>query len=212
MSKATRPAGHGKVRGLLLGGALILVLTGLAIRYEFVEHAEHQAAELESIGESRAQMVGNWLKSQSDPGAALRSPAGASLLTTLAGWPVPSRSAASTLVRRDGDMLVGVQGNKPLRVSTPELLAARVLRGEVPYGQAAFGRDFRGVEVFGAVMRIQDSDWLLVSRIEAAEMRTDTLKHAAWIAAARLAVASRSDMNSLRQGGCWSAGGGPPCA
>ncbi len=184
---AARPAGFGLARTLLLlGGALIVTLTGLAIRYEFSEHAEHQAAELESIGELRAQMVGNWLKPHADQIEALRSEDGSAMLAALAGWPVPSRSAASTLVRRDGDLLVGVQGRKPLLLSTPDLLAARVLRGEVPFGKAAFGRDFRGVEVFGAVMRVKDSDWLLVSRIDAAEMRTDTLKHAAGIGAAGL--------------------------
>jgi len=45
------------------------------------------------------------------PGVAvLRSPAEATLMASLKGWPVPSRSAGSTMVRRDGDMLVGVLG------------------------------------------------------------------------------------------------------
>ena len=106
------------------------------------------------------------------PGVAvLRSQAETTLMASLAGWPVPSRSAGSTLVRREGDMLLGVMGRKPLRLDTPELLAGRVLRGELPFGRAAFGRDSRGVEVFGVVVPVKDSEWFLVSKVDADEAR-----------------------------------------
>jgi len=283
---------------LVLGGALVIVLTAAAMRYEYTQHVARQAAELEAVGELRAQMMGNWIKSQLDraefvrtsvllaglyrrgvaggdeaargqlirrlddlrqafeqgqvmlldaqgepvagaprlpddqareqrvaalqavaqgatqtlgphadpaqpdriwydvivplsggdaraPGVVvLRSDAGTTMLGTIAGWPVPHRSAASTLVRRDGDVLLGVQGRRPLQLSTPGLLVARVLRGEMPFVKAGFGLDSRGVEVFGAVVRVTGSDWILVSRIDAAELRADSLKNATWIGAA----------------------------
>ena len=66
----------------------------------------------------------------------LRSDASATLLQAIAPWPVDSPSGRTLLVQRDGDSLVGVHGTTPLPVSSPDLLVARAIRGELPFGRA----------------------------------------------------------------------------
>jgi PAS domain S-box-containing protein len=105
------------------------------------------------------------------------------LLPTLQAWPVPSRTASTLLVRRDGDMLVGAFGRNPLPLTTPDLLAARVLRGELPFGQAAEGLDFRGTAVLGVVRPVPGTDWFLVAKIDRSEIRAAALHDAVWILA-----------------------------
>jgi signal transduction histidine kinase len=123
------------------------------------------------------------------------------LLPLLAQWPVPSQTAASTLVRRDGDMLVGPMGRNPTPISaptllaarvlptpisSPNLLAARVLRGEVPFGTAVEAIDFKGQEVLGVVRPVKGTDWFLVAKIDRSEVYADARRGTAWIAAAGL--------------------------
>lgn len=59
------------------------------------------------------------------------------LLPRLRGWPVPSRTATSLLVRREGETVVGTSADNPRALSSPDLLAARYLRGEVAFGLAS---------------------------------------------------------------------------
>ncbi|WP_332776449.1 sensor histidine kinase [Polaromonas sp.] len=106
------------------------------------------------------------------------------LFPTLREWPLPSRSAASVLVRREGDFLVEPHSRTRLPLSTPDLLAARVLRGDVPPGQAVDALDFRGQPVLGVVRPIAGTDWFLMARIDRAEAYADAWRNALWIAAA----------------------------
>ncbi|ACB34855.1 multi-sensor hybrid histidine kinase [Leptothrix cholodnii SP-6] len=108
------------------------------------------------------------------------------LYPTLDHWPIPSRSAATLLVRRVGDELIGVRGRNPIPLATSDSLAARVVRGELPYGRAVEAPDFRDKPVFGAVMPIKGTDWLLVARIDRAELIELAMKDAMWIGAAGL--------------------------
>ena len=106
------------------------------------------------------------------------------LLPTLRVWPVPSRTASTLLVRREGTQLVGAFRRNPLPMSTPNLLTARALRGEVPFGQAAQALDFRGNPVLGVVRPVPGTDWFLVAKIDRAEILAEALENAAWIVAA----------------------------
>ncbi|HSW05740.1 response regulator [Aquabacterium sp.] len=105
------------------------------------------------------------------------------LVPTLGNWPVPRRTAATLLVRRVGDQVVGLYGQRPLLISTPDLFAARVLRGEVPFGKVAEGVDFRGVEVLGVLRPIADTDWYLVAKIDRSEVSAAVWRDGVWIAA-----------------------------
>ncbi|MBN8487646.1 MAG: response regulator [Burkholderiales bacterium] len=113
----------------------------------------------------------------------LRQSAEQYLLSALQGWPDGRRSGTAVLVRRNGDQLVGLYGRQPVPLSTPELLPARVMRGELPPGQAAEGVDLRGEPVLGAVLPVAGSDWYLVARVARKEVRAEVFQHQVWIVA-----------------------------
>ncbi|MBN8491335.1 MAG: PAS domain-containing protein [Burkholderiales bacterium] len=113
--------------------------------------------------------------------AVIRTNARDYVLPTLRSWPVPSESAATVLVQRVDDMLVGVMGQNPRPLSSPDLLAARALRGELPMGQAGEGVDFRGVRVLGAVRAVPGTDWTIVAKIDRSEVVGVILQHSLWI-------------------------------
>jgi signal transduction histidine kinase len=124
------------------------------------------------------------------------------LLPLVQAWPVPSRSAQGGLVARLGDQLVGAAGANPKPLSTPDLLAARVLRGELPFGRAAQARDFRGTPVLGVLVPLEgQSNWYLTARIDLAEIRDAALRDSAWIVAAGLlaALAVLAGARALRE-------------
>jgi len=108
------------------------------------------------------------------------------LLPMLARWPVPSRTASATLVRREGDELVGPFARVRLPISAPDLLAAKVLRGEAPVGVALEALDFRGREVLGVLRPVPGTGWFLVARVDRDEVYADARTGAAWIIAAAL--------------------------
>ena len=108
------------------------------------------------------------------------------LSTVVKRWPIPSRTATILLVQREGDMLVGALGQGPQSINTPELLAARVIRGERPFGKALQGLDFRGNPVLGVVRAVPGTNWFLVAKIDRSEVLAAALPDALWIMAAGL--------------------------
>jgi PAS domain S-box-containing protein len=98
------------------------------------------------------------------------------LFPLIQSWPVPSRSAESLLIRRDGDAVLFLnelrhkQGTAlklriPLtQADTPAVMAVLGTEGVVN------GRDYRGVEVISIVKHIPDSPWFLVAKEDAAEV------------------------------------------
>ena len=107
-----------------------------------------------------------------------------SLLPMLRSWPVPSRSATSLLVRRDGDQLVGLGEGRSQPVTSPDLFVARAVRGEQAFGRAGEGAGFDGRPVMAVVQPVPDSDWLLVAQVDAAEVRQLAWQNTLWIVAA----------------------------
>ena len=91
-------------------------------------------------------------------------------------WPVPSRSAETLLVRKDGNDALFLnelrfQTNTALNLRTP------LDRVTMPAVQAALGReglfdgiDYRGVPVLAALRTIPDSPWAMVARMDNAEV------------------------------------------
>ena len=103
----------------------------------------------------------------------------------LRGWPVPSQTAESLLVRVSDGMVSSTLGHaSPLPLSTPELLSAQAIRGERPLGTAYNGTDFRGVPVTGAVRRVRGTDWYLVVKIDRSELTANAMGNSIWIIAA----------------------------
>jgi PAS domain S-box-containing protein len=109
---------------------------------------------------------------------------------TLRIWPVPSVSGEALLFRRDGGHILYLSelrhqkdNQDMLRppVSTENLLAARVTRGEVAPGETMEGLDYRGVPVIGAVSAVAGSDWFLIAKLDRSELYTKAFGEADWI-------------------------------
>jgi PAS domain S-box-containing protein len=105
----------------------------------------------------------------------------------LRGWPVPSQSAESLLVRVQDGKVIGAMGRAdPLPLQTPGLLSAQAIRGEQPFGEAYDGVDFRGVSVTGVVRRVRGTDWYLVVKVDRSELVANAAGNSVWIVAAGL--------------------------
>lgn len=121
------------------------------------------------------------------------------LYPLIRNWPVPSASAESMLVRREGEEVVYLSElrHRPnaalaLRQSihATSLPAAMALRGEVGLHE---GYDYRGIRVLSMSRPIPDSPWVLVAKIDQAEayeaIRRDAWQTGLMVAFLLLAVA-----------------------
>ena len=101
-------------------------------------------------------------------------------------WPGASVGAESMLVWPQEDQLVGFPGRagQPLGLDQPELLAARVLRGELAPGQVTDGQDHQGRPVLGVVHQVPNTPWLLVQQRSRAAIRAEAWQGAGWVLAA----------------------------
>jgi len=94
----------------------------------------------------------------------------------LKAWPLPTRTAESLLVRREGGEVVFLNDlrfleNAPLRLRFPlaesDLPAARAALGQEGLVD---GKDYRGIQAFAFLRQIPESPWALVARIDRAEV------------------------------------------
>ncbi|MBK6850155.1 MAG: PAS domain S-box protein [Burkholderiales bacterium] len=106
------------------------------------------------------------------------------LLPTLHSWPLPSQTSTALLVRQVGDQLLGVRGRQPLPLTTPDNLAAQVIRGQMPAGRAFAAKDRTGRAVVGAVLPLAGTPWWVVAHVDQAELVELASNEAHWIASA----------------------------
>ena len=104
-------------------------------------------------------------------------------------WPVPTRTAETYLVRRDGEE---VRFLTPLRfkrdsalsmtlpLSTPEMPAARAVLGE--RGIIEGGRDYRGIPVLAYASVVAGTPWLMIAEIDEIEAYAG-IRNLAWATA-----------------------------
>jgi PAS domain S-box-containing protein len=90
-------------------------------------------------------------------------------------WPIPSETAETLLVERDGDQVLFLS---ELRHQKDTALKLRIplSQQEAPAVMAVLGkegvvegRDYRGVEVLAALKHIPDSPWYMVAKIDTSE-------------------------------------------
>jgi PAS domain S-box-containing protein len=105
----------------------------------------------------------------------LQSDARRFLYPLIESWPVPSRTAETMLVRRDGDTVLflnelrhqkdtGLKLRIPLsQESVPAVMAVLGREGVVQ------GRDYRGIEVLAALKAVPGSAWFLVAKVDKEE-------------------------------------------
>jgi PAS domain S-box-containing protein len=91
-------------------------------------------------------------------------------------WPLPSLTAETLLVRREGNEVVFLNELR-FQTNTALILRAPLDRVALPAAQAALGHagvmegiDYRGVPVVAALRSIPDSPWALVARMDKAEV------------------------------------------
>jgi PAS domain S-box-containing protein len=105
----------------------------------------------------------------------LRINAAQFLFPLVESWPVPSETAETLLVRRDGDSVLFInnlrhRGNAAMKLRVP------LTKTNVPAVAAVLGRtgvmdgvDYRGVEVFAVLKSIPDTSWFMVSKVDRSE-------------------------------------------
>ncbi len=105
----------------------------------------------------------------------LRREVGRFLYPMLKAWPVPSQTAETLIVCREGDAILYLN---PLRFGPGAALTLRMplSQKDVPGVQVVLGkrgvvegRDYRGAKVLAAVDAIPDSSWFLEAKIDEAE-------------------------------------------
>ena len=124
---------------------------------------------------------------QGPRGVAYLSWSAAETLYPLVGtWPVPTRTAETYLVRRDGTQVRFVT---PLRhrvhaelsltepLNTPTLPAGRAAQGQ--RGILSGGRDYRDVPVLAYASAVQDTPWLMLAEIDEREAYAG-IRNMAW--------------------------------
>lgn len=94
----------------------------------------------------------------------------------LKSWPTPSQTAETLLIRREGAEAIYLNElrfltNATLNLRVPlgqgDLIAAQAALGQVGIQE---GRDYRGEPVVAALRAIPDSPWILIARMDAAEV------------------------------------------
>ena len=91
-------------------------------------------------------------------------------------WPIPSKTAETLLVRREGEEVVYItevrhQKGRPLsirkNISDKDLIAAKAARGVTGFVE---GVDYRGVSVFAEIRNIPGSTWYLIGKLDKSEI------------------------------------------
>ncbi len=104
----------------------------------------------------------------------------------LSRWPVPSKTAETLIVRRDGD---NVQFLNELRFGTGRALErkAPLSQSDLPAAKAVLGQtgvvhgvDYRGAPVVAALRAVPHSHWYLVARMDTAEAYAPLREHT-WV-------------------------------
>jgi len=115
----------------------------------------------------------------------------------LAPWPVPSASAESLLVRRDGERFLLLGESRATRTPGPStnpalsrrtLLAAQALEDAKRFGAPLDGTDGYGHAVIGVAQRVPATDWIVVAKVDRAEVWANALGATTWIVLAGLAA------------------------
>ena len=95
------------------------------------------------------------------------------LYPLIESWPVPSGSAETLLVRRDGDAVLFLNGlrhqeNTALKLRIPlsqvDVPAVMAVLGKEGLTQ---GKDYRGVEVLSIIKAIPSSPWFMIAKVDA---------------------------------------------
>ncbi|WP_020507370.1 PAS domain-containing protein [Lamprocystis purpurea] len=123
----------------------------------------------------------------------LRLDRDAFLFPFLQDWPLPSASAETLLVRRDGDAVLFLNAPRDrtdtaMRLRLPlgagSLLADRVVSGQVLPGDPVRALDYRGVPVLGLALPVAGTAWSLIAKVDLAELAAAEWRDLLWLGSA----------------------------
>ncbi|MBV5273371.1 MAG: cache domain-containing protein, partial [Lamprocystis purpurea] len=123
----------------------------------------------------------------------LRLDRDAFLFPFLQDWPLPSASAETLLVRRDGDAVLFLNAPRDrtdtaMRLRLPlgagSLLADRVVSGQVLPGDPVRALDYRGVPVLGLALPVVGTAWHLIAKVDLAELAAAEQRDLLWLGSA----------------------------
>ncbi|MBS0368729.1 MAG: response regulator [Proteobacteria bacterium] len=115
------------------------------------------------------------------------------LFAYLQGWPVPSRTAETLLLRQDGDRVVNLN---PLRhqdipalglhlpLGSESVLAVQAVRNPEHRPAIMGALDYRGVRVVGVGRSVPGTDWTMVVKVDEDEIYEGSRRQVWWIALA----------------------------
>ena len=113
----------------------------------------------------------------------LRHDAATFLYPLIQSWPLPSRSAETLLVQRDGDEVVYLNELRH-RASTALSLRYPLTATTIPAVQAVLGKqgifkgkDYRGVAVVSDLQPVPDSPWFFVAKMDEEEILAEVRFH-----------------------------------
>ncbi|WP_051378437.1 PAS domain S-box protein [Derxia gummosa] len=179
-----------------LGSALSRPLDGSA---DAVARGEYVGPYLDADGRPRLDFIAVLTGRDGEAVAAvvMRIDPLRTLEPMLADWPGQSRTGETALYRYEGDelrLLSAPRGgqHEPLAIRLPvtggSSLAAQFVRGQLHAGESGWGRDYRGDAVLGVVRPVPDSDWLVVAKMDRAELLEGTLRDTLWVVLAGVAA------------------------
>ncbi len=110
-----------------------------------------------------------------------------SLYQQVRTWPMPSRTAETLLVRRDGKRVLFLSELRHRRKEA-HVEGLPLSRQTAPSVQAVLGRegvmeglDYRDVKVLAAARKVRNSPWFIVAKVDASEIY-DPIRERAWFA------------------------------
>ena len=171
VTRLSAPAGLPPVSSIVAANAMVALRSNRVIIQDFYRSENDQQIRLGLLIPVFAELDANRPLGV----IFLRISPEAYLFPFIKRWPVPTESAETLLVRREGNEVVFLN---ELRFQKDTALNRRVplATGDMPAVQAALGRervmdgiDYRGVPVVAATRTIPDSPWFMVARMDAAE-------------------------------------------
>ena len=127
----------------------------------------------------------------------LRSDPADRLYPMLQAWPVPSTSGETLLFRRDGDHVLFLNTSRyhqsplltlRLPAHDNQTLTTQVVQDKAPLGTLVEGMDYRGVPAIGVAQAVPGTNWLLMSKLNLAELYTTIAQDIVWIALMGLSI------------------------
>ncbi|WP_374243638.1 PAS domain S-box protein [Zoogloea sp.] len=113
----------------------------------------------------------------------LRADPASFLFDSLKRWPVPSASAETLLFQQEEGQLrlaspvrhaPGLAFGRSMPAADADTLSAQLARGPAMLGVPIEGGDYRGVPAIGMARAVPGTDWLLLVKIDADEVRAPT--------------------------------------